>query len=185
MMASVHDVAGYILKRQGGMSAMKLQKLVYYSQAWHLVWDEEPLFNERIEAWANGPVVYEIFDTHRGQFSVAGSWPNGDPKALSDTQRETIDIVCDHYGKLTGQALSALTHSEAPWREARGDLPATARSNAVITPEARANFYGALAQADDADVVDELDWRSYEADMAREYEAEMRREYEPDPRDYI
>jgi len=52
MSLSVHDVAAYILKKQGEMSAMKLQKLVYYSQAWSLVWDEKPLFRAQIEAWA-------------------------------------------------------------------------------------------------------------------------------------
>src|SRR5680860_1872649 len=56
-MASVLDVAEYILKETGSMTTMKLQKLVYYSQAWSLVWDEKPLFGEPIEAWANdGPV---------------------------------------------------------------------------------------------------------------------------------
>lgn len=73
-MASAHDVAAYILKRMGQMTAMKLQKLVYYSQAWSLVWDEAPLFNERIEAWANGPVVRELYEAHRGQFQVS-EWP--------------------------------------------------------------------------------------------------------------
>ena len=43
-MASVFDVAAYILHRAGTMTAMKLQKLVFYSQAWSLVWDEKPLF---------------------------------------------------------------------------------------------------------------------------------------------
>ena len=54
---SVLDVAAYILKKLGSMTTMKLQKLVYYSQAWSLVWDEQSLFIESIEAWANGPVV--------------------------------------------------------------------------------------------------------------------------------
>ena len=52
---NVLDIAAYILCKQGAMTAMKLQKLVYYSQAWSLVWDDKPLFRERIEAWANGP----------------------------------------------------------------------------------------------------------------------------------
>ena len=42
--AKVDDVASAILNRLGEMTAMKLQKLVYYSQAWHLVWEEKPLF---------------------------------------------------------------------------------------------------------------------------------------------
>ncbi|MDY6802276.1 MAG: DUF4065 domain-containing protein, partial [Cyanobacteriota bacterium] len=56
-MVKVMDVAAYILKKLGPLSAMKLHKLLYYSQAWSLVWDEQPLFSERIEAWANGPVI--------------------------------------------------------------------------------------------------------------------------------
>ncbi|HSS48337.1 MAG TPA: type II toxin-antitoxin system antitoxin SocA domain-containing protein, partial [Thermoanaerobaculia bacterium] len=65
-MTTVHNVAAYILQKQGEMTAMKLQKLVYYSQAWSLVWDEEPLFAERVEAWANGPVVPDLYREHKG-----------------------------------------------------------------------------------------------------------------------
>ena len=43
---TVLDVAAYILERQGRMPTTKLQKLVYYCQAWSLVWDERPLFDE-------------------------------------------------------------------------------------------------------------------------------------------
>jgi len=65
-MANVFDVARYILKHTGPVTAWKLQKLVYYSQAWSLVWDVRPLFPERIEAWANGPVCPELYAQHRG-----------------------------------------------------------------------------------------------------------------------
>lgn len=44
------DVAAAILERTGPLDTFKLQKLVYYAQAWHLVWDNEPLFEEPIEA---------------------------------------------------------------------------------------------------------------------------------------
>ena len=44
------DAAEYILRKQGSMSAMKLQKLLYYAQAWHMVWEDELLFPENIEA---------------------------------------------------------------------------------------------------------------------------------------
>ncbi|HCU23588.1 MAG TPA: hypothetical protein DF383_01115, partial [Deltaproteobacteria bacterium] len=72
-MTSVHDVATYILKKTGPITAMKLQKLVYYSQAWSLVWDEKPLFKEKIEAWTNGPVVPALYRLHRGKFEIS-SW---------------------------------------------------------------------------------------------------------------
>jgi uncharacterized phage-associated protein len=50
-MANVFDVATYILEQQGPMTTWKLQKLVYYAQAWSLVWDDDALFDEEIEAW--------------------------------------------------------------------------------------------------------------------------------------
>lgn len=158
---SVHDVAAYIVAKSGSLSAMKLQKLVYYSQAWHLVWDGEPLFDERIEAWANGPVVYEVFDRHRGRYTV-DSWSDGDESQLNSSERATIDAVLDAYGHLTARQLSFLTHSEGPWQDARGSLPDTARSNAEITPLALAEFYGALDAAKDATPVEDVDWRSWE-----------------------
>ncbi|WP_375339284.1 Panacea domain-containing protein [Planktothricoides raciborskii] len=57
IMATVYDVAAYILTKKHPLTAVKLQKLLYYAQAWALVWDKKPLFPERIEAWVNGPVL--------------------------------------------------------------------------------------------------------------------------------
>jgi uncharacterized phage-associated protein len=121
-MASAHDVAKYILQRQGEMDTWKLQKLVYYSQAWHLVWEGEPLFDEPIEAWANGPVVRALFNEHRGRFKM-GRWPGGSVSRLTKSQRESIDVVLKHYAKRTGYALREQTHKEPPWRDARKGLP--------------------------------------------------------------
>jgi uncharacterized phage-associated protein len=142
-MASVHDVAAYILRRWGSMTAMKLQKLVYYSQAWGLVWDEEPLFPERIRAWANGPVVRELYDIHRGQFRVS-EHNCGNPDTLTEEQIGTVDAVLNFYGKMSSQQLSDLTHREAPWREARRGLESGERGNREITHESMAEYYGSL-----------------------------------------
>lgn len=142
-LVSAHDVAAYILSKLGEMTAMKLQKLVYYAQAWSLVWDEEPLFFEQIEAWANGPVVPTLYETHRGQFKVS-QWPEGDPRKLSATQRETIDAVLDYYGPKTSQWLSDLTHAETPWKEARGTLGPGERGNKVISHATMHEFYSGL-----------------------------------------
>ena len=143
-MPSVHDVAKYILRQKGEMDTWKLQKLVYYSQAWHLVWEDgEPLFDERIEAWANGPVVPELWREHRQAFKVS-SWPKGKISGLSASQRESIDVVLRHYGKRTGWALRELSHREPPWREARNGIPPGASSKRRITTGAMAAYYGSL-----------------------------------------
>jgi uncharacterized phage-associated protein len=157
-MVSVHDVAAYILsKLRGGMSTMKLQKLVYYSQAWHLVWAEEPLFPERIEAWANGPVAPTLFAAHRGRFSVS-DWPKGDATKLDKSQTGTIDAVIETYGHLDGRQLSYLTHEESPWKDAREGLGPTETSHVEIARDAMQQYYSSVDQAEEAVPVDELNW---------------------------
>ena len=121
-MATSSDVATYI-ERIGDMRAMKLQKLVYYSQAWSLVWDERPLFDDRIEAWANGPFCPELYARHKGAFIVSASTFQGAPSQLDDRARETVDAVLRFYGDKSAHWLSDLTHSEKPWRDAREGIP--------------------------------------------------------------
>ncbi len=145
-MVTAHDVAAYILGKQSPLSAMKLQKLVYYSQAWSTVWDDRPLFPERIEAWANGPVVRELYDLHRGQFDVR-SWPRGNPDALDEDQRSTVDAVLGYYGWRNAQTLSDMTHGEDPWRLAREGLPEGVRGNHEISLASMSEYYSSL-QAD-------------------------------------
>ena len=121
------------------MSTWKLQKLVYYSQAWHLAWDQEPLFEEPIEAWANGPVASVLYSKHRGRFNV-GEWPWGDPSKLTENERGTIDAVLAGCGDMSGRQLSILTHSEDPWKDAREGLAPTQRSSRDISRERMYDF---------------------------------------------
>lgn len=144
-MAAVADVARYITERTGAVSAMKLQKLMYYSQAWNLVWDEAPLFEEDFQAWANGPVLPNLYNRHRGMFSVdAKLFPDGDVQTLSESERGNIEKVLSFYAQKTAQWLSNLTHQEAPWLDARGETPVGAASNAVISQAAMHEYYSAL-----------------------------------------
>lgn len=142
-MATVYDVAAYILTKKHPLTAVKLQKLLYYAQAWSLVWDEKPLFPERIEAWVNGPVVPELYDYHRGQFIIE-NLPLGNPDCLTKTEQETIDEVLNFYGDKSSQWLSELTHKETPWVEARQGLPPGERGNQEIPLAAMAEYYESL-----------------------------------------
>lgn len=143
-MCSVFDVAAYILEKRRTLPHMKLQKLVYYSQAWSLVWDEKPLFSARIEAWANGPVVRALYTPLRQQFTVPVAAVNGDPTKLNETQRDTVDAVLRYYGPKSSQWLSDLSHMEDPWKDARAGLSPGERGTNEITLAAMAEYYGSL-----------------------------------------
>ncbi len=125
------------------MSTWKLQKLVYYCQAWHLVWEDERLFSDPIQAWANGPVVRSLYEQHRGQLMVA-TWPSGSSSRLAPGESSTVDIVLQTYGAMSGADLSALTHREAPWLLARSGLADGERGNSQIPLDSMAEYYGGL-----------------------------------------
>lgn len=152
-MTNILDIAEYILQKEGTMTAMKLQKLAYYSQAWSLVWDEAPLFKEKIQAWANGPVSHELYQYHKGHFQISSlgndpdtKVPYGNPKNLDVTQVETVDATIKHYSKFSAHQLSELTHKEDPWRltRERAGLSDGERGTAVITEEVMFEYYDSL-----------------------------------------
>lgn len=143
-MATIFDTAKYILKKRGTISTMKLQKLCYYAQAWSLVWDDVPLFEEDFEAWANGPVCPPLFQEHKGEYSVSAKDECGQERNLTTNQKDTIDTVLEHYGAKDAQWLSQLTHLERPWNDARQGVPAGAGCNRTITKESMAEYYGGL-----------------------------------------
>ena len=142
---SALDVAKYILKKHGQMTAMKLQKLVYYCQAWSLVWDERPMFREKIKAWANGPVVPALYQALKGRFEVtARHLAEGDPDLLDEKARDTVNGVYVFYGGKTAQWLSDLTHAERPWKDARGCLGPGEPGGSEIPTDQIAEYYGSL-----------------------------------------
>ena len=145
-MANIFDVAKYILKRYGAMSAMKLQKLCYYSQAWSLVWDDEPLFSENIEAWVNGPVIPALYQKHKGIFKLDAGFISGNPSILTENQKETINAVCGTYAKFNAQQLSDLTHNEAPYQIARKNLIPSERGHNIISLADMSEYYSSLSK---------------------------------------
>ncbi|MHB1629887.1 MAG: Panacea domain-containing protein [Bacilli bacterium] len=151
-MATIFDVADYFrwcVDYGGGdnITQLKLQKLCYYAQAWHLAFTGKPLFEEEFEAWPHGPVSRAL----RAKYRKSGwqSIPPGDihrsfdpARALTDDESNTLQIVWNKYGGFTATRLEELTHQEYPWRAARGALPSLARSRSIILREHMAQFYG-------------------------------------------
>lgn len=149
-MANVEDVAAFILRERGEMSAMKLQKLAYYAYGYHLAWEGRLLFPERFEAWANGPVCPALYAKHRGRFMLRPGEIRGNPEALDPGERESVRLVLDGYGALSAHQLSVATHSEEPWlaaRERSGAAPLERSTEELLDTEI-AEFFEALTTAE-------------------------------------
>lgn len=125
MVYSVSDIAIYFIWRENeneefgeNITNLKLQKLVYYAQGFHLAWYGEPLFREPIEAWAHGPVVRPLyFEYQKYGAKPLPTPPDFDPAAIDDQTRELLDEVYQVYGQYSAWGLRNLTHEEAPWRD--------------------------------------------------------------------
>lgn len=105
---------------------MKLQKLVYLAHGWHLAIHDQPLIEEKFEAWPYGPVeqfLYHLFKQYRNSniTDYAKTWVNGEQKAfvVSSSKShftEVFDKVVAKYSDFSALQLSALTHQEGtPW----------------------------------------------------------------------
>jgi uncharacterized phage-associated protein len=140
---SLH-ILGAFLSKGDKINNLKLQKLLYYCQAWYLANYDKPLFGDPIQAWVHGPVVPIVFQAYK--FSgwspihleypacMGGSHLPGHVKAH-------LDNVLSAYGGFSGWDLERLTHREDPWRIARAGLPPDASSASVISHESMKSYY--------------------------------------------
>lgn len=122
-MVTALDVAQYVYRRQGWVDAWKLEKLIYFAQAWHLTWDGRPLFPDKFQAWPDGPVQPTVYRVNKYERKSSTVLPGADADALGEYDKAIVDAVLDHYAVLDKETLVDLSH-ELPWQRARGDREA-------------------------------------------------------------
>ena len=136
---NVLDVAHYIVKycneHNYNISNLKLQKLLYFVQAYFLVKSggRESCFKEKIEAWSFGPVVPEAYYEYRqyGSLDIPYSKTKNklnknleieknpyDENIISNNSKEYIESVVEHFKNSSASDLVELTHRQAPWKNA-------------------------------------------------------------------
>jgi uncharacterized phage-associated protein len=151
-MNTIHDIADYIILRvksedkYASLINLKLQKLLYYIQAWSYGIRKKPIFKGEFQAWIHGPVnreIYDRFNATKYLYSEIDLNDRLNPKVqLSQDDKEFIDFILDNYLKYSGAELERLSHSERPWIETRGDLDINMRCEKVISPSLMIEYYG-------------------------------------------
>lgn len=139
---SVTELALYILEQTGKITTMKLQKLVYYCQAWSLAWCDMPLCNTQFYDWKDGPVSRELFDSHHGKRIIDARFYQKESHTFSSSEQQLISAVLSVYGEKDAQWLSNLTHYEAPWKDTRNHLTADQPDDKCISQDAIKAYYG-------------------------------------------
>lgn len=157
--ANILDVAHLVVlaasQRGIGVTPLKLQKLLYYLQAWNLVFFDTPVFQDEPEAWVNGPVYRKVYDQYRDyqMFEFIKIGPEEKLHldecvadivraiGLEASQQELLDEILSKYGKMASADLGLRTHNEDPWRDARKGLGIFDYGNNVITHKSMAQYY--------------------------------------------
>lgn len=96
---------------------LKLQKLLYYEQGYHLAYFGEPLFNDNIEAWMYGPVVPVVYNEYKKYDSKPIPLVDSDLQFKDETEAKLFGEVFNLYNRYSASGLIDLTHSETPWQE--------------------------------------------------------------------
>ena len=142
---TVHDTVAYVLSLTGKTQRMRLHRLLYYCQAWSLVWDRSSLFNAQIQAWASGPVIPAIWKRHTGRH-VLESWHAGDPTRVGAQAQYTISAVVTANEKMTSGQLANCAQQEYPWLFARVGLHVTDRGSSIISHASMRSYYSQFWQ---------------------------------------
>lgn len=150
-MATIDDVCDYIILRCSSaglpLNVLKLQKLLYYSQAWNLAFTHQRLFEGRFQAWVHGPVNREIYDRFVDSKYLYSDVASTDVKStdpqirLTDRDKVLVESVIESYAKYSGTELEMMTHREKPWIDARGGIPELERCEVEIDEDTMRSFY--------------------------------------------
>lgn len=137
-MCKALDLAEYIIGLIP-VDNLKLQKLLYYCQGIHLARKDTTIFDDEIEALQYGPVVINVYNEYKshGLDIICLDNINDKNTCISkEDERETIDMVLEHYGDLSGLELVAKTHSETPWKTAYNN-----NSDNIITIDSMKDYF--------------------------------------------
>jgi len=152
-MASAIDVANYLAwlaesdEDNDLITHLRMQKFLYYTQGWSLGTTGEPLFDEEIIAYPNGPVVHRAHGELKrfGRDTIHADTCPGDMDNLTDDEMDLVARVYNTYKTHSASSLVSMTHNERPWREARGGVPDGMHSNNVISVESIKSYFSELA----------------------------------------
>ena len=150
-MYDINKIADYFiwLHHEFGdvITNLRLQKLVYYAQAWYLALNNEKLFDEDFEAWIHGPVNPSLYDRFKkykwNPISEEISKPELDPEV-----EKHLKEIMEVYSGFSSYELETISHKEEPWVNARGDLPFDAPSSNIISQDDMKSYYKNFSKSD-------------------------------------
>lgn len=152
-MYNINDIADYIILKiksedGGSLINLKLQKLLYYVQAWSFGINKKSLFNGKFQAWIHGPVSIELYNRFKdskylySEIELTDIINNDVFETIQEEDAKFIDFILENYAKFSGAELEHMTHNESPWIDTRRGYKSNERCDKIIDENKLTNFYG-------------------------------------------
>jgi uncharacterized phage-associated protein len=149
-MTTAENVADHLLaladERGVEVNNLKLQKLLYYAQAWHLGRFGSPLFPEKFQAWSTGPAIPALYWKYK-PWSIRHIGTHGEPPVFDAAINQLLREVADEYMPIDEYDLASLTYRETPFRNARGGVDLSEPCEAELSETDMRDYFGHLAAA--------------------------------------
>ena len=100
-----------------GITNLKLQKVLYFVQAYYLAKLNRPLFSDNIEAWEYGPVVPSVYRKYRTNKSNP-IISEEDKSSLAEEDKKNVQKIWNTFGGYSASRLVDITHAHTPWKKA-------------------------------------------------------------------
>ncbi|MDY0320954.1 MAG: DUF4065 domain-containing protein [Arcobacteraceae bacterium] len=122
-MANARDVVDYFLSKtinddDAKLTNLKIQKLIYYAQGFHLAIFNTELYQDEIEAWQHGPVcpkIYHDFKQFGSNIIPCDECEKDFSEIFNEDQIELLDEIYDVFGQFSAWKLRDMTHEEPTW----------------------------------------------------------------------
>jgi uncharacterized phage-associated protein len=142
-------LSNYILKHYGPMSHLKLQKLVYYCDAYSLAYFGKQLITDDFEAWVHGPVCRRLYDNLKDKsklysdvaYTSDGVDVDKEFSSLTSDQQSLITSILDQLSTWTSFELESSTHQEDPWINARKGYSEADKCCVIINKNDMKEYY--------------------------------------------
>ena len=148
-MTSADAVADHLIalahQRGESLNNLKLQKLLYYAQAWHLALHDEPLFPEKFQAWPPGPAIPTVY--WRFKEHGIGDIPLQGTPDIPESVRPLLAEIMEQYGPLDEYDLSSMTYRESPWATAHRGYDIGDPCDVELDEDEMRSYFRRLAEA--------------------------------------
>lgn len=124
-MTKAADVADFFIElaqsdENDTITNLRINKLLYFAQAWYMARFDKPLFEEDFEAWDLGPVIPSIYKKYKenGKNNIDYVSDSYNVNNFNDDELNTLIDVFNYYGKYSTTELVNKTHDNGtPWKQ--------------------------------------------------------------------